>query len=95
MNQPQPVARPVREVDVSAGQRIKTIATVVIEMIPSPAGYGPGDVITLLEGLFGRTMDGLKLTPFERLLYFGASAIPVVPARPFVSGYRWLARRNR
>jgi hypothetical protein len=94
MNQPQGPAQSVREVDISAGQRIKTLATVLVEMIPSPVGYGPGDVITILEALFGRTIDGLRLTAFERLLYVIASAIPAVPARPFVSGYRWLKNKT-
>lgn len=95
MNQPPGTAQPVREVDISAGQRIKTVATVIIEMIPGGLGpYGVGDLVTALEALAGRTMDGLKLTMFERLLYLGASAIPVVPARPFVSGYRWLTRHS-
>jgi len=67
---------------------------VIIEMIPSPVGYGPGDVITVLEGIFGRTIDGLKLTTIERLVYFGASAIPGVPARPIVAAYRWTQRKE-
>jgi hypothetical protein len=79
-------------VDISAGQRVKTLATVVLEMIPSPAGYGPGDVITGLEAVFGRTIDGLKLSWIERGIYAVFTAIPFVPARPFVSVYRWLSK---
>jgi hypothetical protein len=88
-------ASSAREVDVTAGQRLKTLATVIVEMIPGGLGpYGIGDLVTALEAIAGRSIDGLKLTFFERLLYLGASAIPVVPARPFVSAYRWLARHN-
>jgi hypothetical protein len=93
MSQPQRTEELKRDVDVSAGQRIKTLFTVIIEMIPGGLGpYGIGDLATALEGLVGRTMDGLKLSLFERLLYFIASAIPVVPARPVISAYRWMTR---
>jgi len=95
MNQPQGATQSRRTVDVSAGQRVKTVATVIVEMIPLGLGpYGVGDLITAVEGLAGRTIDGLKLTLFERLLYFGASAIPVVPARPIVAAYRWTQRKE-
>ncbi len=95
MNQPQGATQSRRAVDITAGQRVKTVATVIVEMIPGGLGpYGIGDLITALEGIAGRTMDGLRLTLFERLLYFGASAIPVVPARPFVAAYRWTQRKE-
>jgi hypothetical protein len=95
MGQSQQAERIEREVDITAGQLIKTEATVIVEMIPLGLGpYGVGDLVTALEGIAGRTMDGLKLTMFERVLYFAASAIPVVPARPFISGYRWMTRNN-
>jgi hypothetical protein len=96
MNQPPGATQSRRAADVTAGQRVKTLATVIVEMIPLGLGpYGVGDLVTALEGLAGHTIDGLKLTLFERLLYFGASAIPVVPARPFISAYRWTKRKER
>jgi hypothetical protein len=96
MNQPPGATQSRRAVDVTAGQRVKTLVTVIVEMIPGGLGpYGIGDLATALEGLAGRTMDGLKLTLFERLLYLGASAIPVVPARPFISAYRWTQRKGQ
>jgi hypothetical protein len=31
----------------------------------------------------------------ERLVYLGASAIPVVPARPILAAYRWLLNQRQ
>jgi hypothetical protein len=79
------------ERDRASGATLKAIITMVIEMIPG--GFGPwgiGDVVTAIEAVAGRTVDGLRLTWSERLIYLGASAIPVVPARPILAGYRWL-----
>src|SRR5262249_50002434 len=68
-----------------------TFLTVGVEMIPGGLGpYGIGDALTVLEAAVGRTIDGLHLTPWERVLYLGASVIPVIPARPFIAGYRYL-----
>jgi hypothetical protein len=79
--------------DNVAAQRMKFLATVLVEMIPLGLGpWGLGDLITLLESIAGRTLDGLRLSKFERLIYLGASAIPVVPARPVVTVYRMLER---
>lgn len=71
-------------------QAVGTIVTVIIESIPgSPLGpWGIGDVVTAIEGLAGHTLDGLKLSWVERGLYVLASAIPVVPGRLLVEGYR-------
>lgn len=71
-------------------QRLWTYCTVVIEMIPGFPGewYGPGDIVTAIEAFVGTTMDGLHLSLVERILYFGASALPAVPARPVVGVYR-------
>ncbi len=78
--------------DRAAGATLKAIITMVIEMIPGGLGpWGVGDVVTAIEALAGRTLDGLRLTMSERLIYLGASAIPVVPARPILAGYRWLS----
>ena len=80
-------------VDRSAGRRMKAIGTTVVEMIPGGLGpWGIGDVVTLCEGAVGRTLDGLRLSRLERLIYFGASVIPVVPARPVVMIYRLIER---
>jgi hypothetical protein len=77
------------ELRPSSGMR--TLVTIILEMIPGGLGpYGIGDIVTFIEGLFGRTLDGLVLTGGERLIYFIASLIPVVPARPFIGLYRWI-----
>lgn len=73
---------------------LKAIVTMVIEMIPGGIGpWGIGDIVTAIEAAGGKTLDGIKLTMGERLIYLGASAIPVVPARPVLAGWRWLADR--
>lgn len=87
------LARSGSMLDSVAAQRMKFIATVLVEMIPLGLGpWGIGDVLTLIESMAGRTLDGLKLSIFERLIYLGASAIPVVPARPIVTVYRMIER---
>jgi len=74
-----------------SGSAILTLATVVVEMIPGGLGpWGIGDVVTAIEALAGRTIDGLRLSMGERLVYLGASAIPLVPARPIIGVYRML-----
>lgn len=70
---------------------LKAIITMVVEMIPGGLGpWGIGDIATAIEALAGRTLDGLHLSFSERLVYLGASAIPVVPARPILAIYRWM-----
>lgn len=89
-------AAATRETGASAGQNVKTIVTVLIEMIPGGLGpWGVGDIVTAVEAAFGRTMDGLKLSGSERIIYLGASAIPLVPARPVIAVYRWLVSKNQ
>ncbi len=84
----------VKKSNGSSGMPIAAIATMIVEMIPGGLGpWGVGDLITALEALAGRTLDGLRLSPSERMIYLGASAIPVVPARPIIAGYRML--RNK
>ncbi|MGH9637333.1 MAG: hypothetical protein ACRD72_21065, partial [Candidatus Angelobacter sp.] len=91
--------------DPSAGQRVKTVFTVIVEMIPLNIipiplldFYGLGDLITLIEGILGRTIDGLHLSLLERMIYLVATAIPGVPARPVVGVYRrvepWLRHED-
>lgn len=79
------------ERDRASSLPLKAIITMVIEMIPGGIGpWGVGDIVTAIEAVAGRTLDGLRLSMSERLIYLGASAIPVVPARPILAGYRWL-----
>jgi hypothetical protein len=79
------------ERDRASSLTLKAIITMVIEMIPGGIGpWGVGDIVTAIEAVAGRTLDGLRLSLSERLIYLGASAIPVVPARPILAGYRWL-----
>jgi hypothetical protein len=81
--------------DRRQGALLKATATMLVEMIPGGLGpYGVGDLVTALEALAGRSLDGLRLTGGERLIYVAASAIPFVPARPFVGAYRWLSRKR-
>ena len=73
----------------------KYAATTLLESIPGGLGpWGIGDVITAVEAFTGRTIDGKKLSLIERGIYLFASAIPVVPARPFVTAYEvWHKKR--
>jgi hypothetical protein len=75
---------------------LKAIVTMVIEMIPGGLGpWGVGDLVTAIEAVAGRTLDGLRLSAGERVVYLGASAIPVVPARPILAVYRWLLQKGQ
>ena len=81
--------------DRASNATLKAIITMVIEMIPGGIGpWGVGDIVTAIEALAGRTIDGLHLTMNERLIYLGASAIPVIPARPILAGYRWITSQK-
>lgn len=74
---------------------LKAFITMVIEMIPGGLGpWGIGDIVTAIEAVAGRTLDGLRLSLSERFVYLGASAIPVVPARPILAVYRWLLNQR-
>lgn len=80
----------------SSNATMKAVITMVIEMIPGGIGpWGVGDIVTAIEALAGRTLDGLRLSMSERLVYLGASAIPVVPARPILAVYRWLLSKGK
>lgn len=75
---------------------LKAVITMVIEMIPGGLGpWGVGDLVTAIEAVAGRTLDGLRLSLGERVVYLGASAIPVVPARPILAVYRWLVHKSQ
>lgn len=81
--------------DRASNATLKAIITMIIEMIPGGLGpWGVGDLVTAIEALWGRTLDGLHLSASERLVYLGASAIPVVPARPILAVYRWLLNQK-
>lgn len=80
----------------TANATLKAVITMVIEMIPGGLGpWGIGDVVTAIEAVAGRTVDGLRLTMNERMIYLGASAIPLVPARPILALYRWMTNPQR
>jgi hypothetical protein len=69
--------------------RIRTYFTVSAELVRSPiGGYGPGDIVAAIEGMVGRTLDGLKLSKLERIGYVIVAALPYVPSRAVVGGYR-------
>lgn len=73
---------------------LKVLVTTLVEAIPGGIGpYGIGDIVTLMEGLAGVTLDGLHLTSQERLFYYAASLIPGIPARPFIFIYRMIRGR--
>lgn len=62
-----------------------------VESLPGPfAGYGVGDIVTGLEAVIGKTLDGTDLSLSERGIYAIATAIPGVPGRPIVTIYRQL-----
>jgi hypothetical protein len=83
--------KPAVDQQHGALRTLATVLTIGAEMIPGGLGpYGIGDGLTALEALVGRTLDGLHLTPWERVLYLAASVIPVIPARPFIAGYRYV-----
>jgi hypothetical protein len=84
------------ERDRASNATLKAIITMVIEMIPGGLGpWGIGDVVTAIEAIAGRTVDGLRLSVNERMIYLGASAIPLVPARPILALYRWMTNPQR
>jgi hypothetical protein len=88
---PQPVTRKEQQ----SGLTFRTIVTTIVEMIPGGLGpWGVGDVVTALEAVAGRTLDGLRLTGTERMIYLGASAIPLVPARPIIAIWRSMTAKK-
>ena len=68
--------------------------TTLIEMIPSPILYGPGDGLTAFNAVIGKNIvTGELLDPVERWIHAGAAAIPLVPATPVVEIAK-IVRRN-
>lgn len=64
------------------------------EAIPSPVGYGAGDVITGVSAILGKDiLTGDKLDHVDRALYGIATAIPYVPSIVLVEPAR-LVRRH-
>lgn len=62
--------------DEEVGWVIQTAA----QAMPSFAGYGPGDILTLYGTVRGKTLlTGEKLDKVDRVLYGVATAIPFVP----------------
>jgi hypothetical protein len=86
---------PVTRKEQQSGLTFRTIVTTIVEMIPGGLGpWGVGDVVTALEAVAGRTLDGLRLTGTERMIYLGASAIPLVPARPIIAVWRSMTAKK-
>ena len=78
-----------------SGLTFMTVVTSKGEMIPGGLGaWGVGDVVTAIEGVAGRTLDGLRLTGTERGIYLVASAIPLVPARPIIAVWRSMTAKK-
>jgi hypothetical protein len=88
-------SQPIAPMEQSSGLTFRSVVTTIVEMIPGGLGpWGVGDVVTALEAVAGRTLDGLRLTGTERVIYLAASAIPVVPARPLVAVYRSMTAKK-
>jgi hypothetical protein len=88
-------SQPVAGKEQSSGLGFRTIVTTIVEMIPGGLGpWGIGDVVTAIEAVAGRTLDGLRLTGAERGIYLVASAIPLVPARPIIAVWRSMTAKK-
>lgn len=69
------------------------IARTVAQAIPSPIGYGPGDIITGASAIIGKDiLSGEHLDMVDRGLYAVATAIPGVPATILVTPARFLRK---
>lgn len=70
---------------------LKAVVTMLVEMIPGGIEpWGIGDIVTGIEAIWGRTLDGLVLSQDERIIYLIASLLPVIPARPILALYRFV-----
>lgn len=57
------------------------MANTLVQSIPSPVGYGVGDVVTLAGAVLGHDlMTGRKLDILGRVIYGAAALVPGVPA---------------
>jgi hypothetical protein len=88
-------SQPVTRKEQPSRLTFRTVVTTIVEMIPGGLGpWGVGDVVTAIEGVAGRTLDGLRLTGTERGIYLVASAIPLVPARPIIAVWRSMTAKK-
>jgi hypothetical protein len=88
-------SQPVTRREQPSGLTFRTVVTTIVEMIPGGLGpWGVGDVVTAIEAVAGRTLDGLRLTGTERGIYLVASAIPLVPARPIIAVWRSMTAKR-
>ena len=88
-------SQPVARKEQPSRLTFRSVVTTIVEMIPGGLGpWGVGDVVTAIEAVAGRTLDGLRLTGTERGIYLIASAIPVVPARPFIAVWRSMTAKK-
>jgi len=88
-------SQPVTRKEKPYGLTFRTVVTTIVEMIPGGLGpWGVGDVVTAIEAVAGRTLDGLRLTGTERGIYLVASAIPLVPARPIIAVWRSMTAKK-
>lgn len=68
-------------------------ARTIVQAIPSPVGYGPGDVVTGISALTGKDiLSGNDLDLIDRGLYAVATVIPGVPATILITPARFLRR---
>jgi hypothetical protein len=87
--------QPATRNEQPSGLTFRSVVTTIVEMIPGGLGpWGVGDVVTAIEGVAGRTLDGLRLTGTERGIYLVASAIPLVPARPIIAVWRSMTAKK-
>lgn len=72
----------------------KWVVKPIIEMIPSPVGYGPGDIITGIGALTGKDfLSGEDLDLVDRILYGVATGIPYVPSTVIVEPARFVRKQ--
>lgn len=69
-------------------------ARTVFEAIPTPIGYGPGDLITGISALRGRDiLTGDRMDILDRILYGVATAVPVLPGTVLVVPAKFIRRK--
>lgn len=81
-------------IHIASGSWVGKIAKTGIEMIPSPVGYGPGDMLSAANAITGKDLlSGEHLDRTERVIHDIAAIIPLVPAAPFVEIVRMIRHR--